>query len=1084
MKKYLRYLRKWGVYGLSRVCDICHTLTPAKHCKLIQSQDGTQQRQPGQPGQLACRNCREKKSSFPLPTLPDIPATLARLTPLERRLVTMAKVDQVLIDHLPSGGPSAQWGRMYVIPTEEPEICELLEEAELGQDGVVYVKGVQGMVASPARLQYVFAALQTLREQHIFYKDKDRAGKVDKALEDMGRILEQLPAWPVPASAPAPREDQEQEGNDVEAKEEEGSDVEAEGGLQVTYLTAREPAIPKADRETLRELRRKARYTLDNIDAMLFPHLFPDGHGGYPQHTGKKFSEYARRRLLGQDGRFEKDSAYVMWLLEEHLKKRLSGNVNVRMKQQEIPRFGNRFDTFNRKIFSALRDLPGTLPYLYSKKGVAMSMYEQLGKPQFFLTLTAHARQPNILTAVVTAKLLRDGGYAAHGREVEEEAARIVHQYMVNEEHVWEGMTANQLCNSMPAIVARQFMHSVRQVLHWLQGGDGKGKFDTGNVDEQDRPGAEADANESDEEAAPAADEQGHHHGMKREKPPFKLLDYIVRIEWQKRGYPHAHILLWVDIPDVAGKQRPEEQDASENVDWSDEEVRESCVPFCAEDLSDKYIRTKSAYRWREDAKATGHKKSKVNAKLAAYMEHTHGKYCGKYTLGSCRFGFPRAAEKQTRRRTPQEQFNSRWKSSLAARRYESDGMVGQYNEAILRYWRASMDLQVISGLTNTSKYVLGYCFKSEEDLKAKKRIDAIMEEFLRDLHRSDLTTNEVYQAAHAATQGRTTSTFEAAHYLLGFPTVMVSRDNEWIQVGPPATWTLTVPHMEEEEALQDPQQYAAMRQQAGTDLPVAHRWYRRVQQTCPDEEVEIPVEKAAPVKKRWREITFFDFVAGFRYIGKKEGEMPTPRPWPAIVAHRNFSPDLEPEHFYYSKLLLHVRWEEPGDWLKETDAGSHAVAFYRIATDKENYPGFLNSICMPKMDGTVEAARQLQAVQAVMYVKAACMDMEGYGHCRANEENYEDCIKIMQALKDRHGDDIEFMAPDTVPTGPAMDVFAPVDGGEAGSGEGSLLLYVDDMLFQKLMGVTRTFSRQHFQRIYPIIYIYIRLKSVSNIKI
>ena len=34
-------------------------------------------------------------------------------------------------------------------------------------------------------------------------------------------------------------------------------------------------------------------------------------------------------------------------------------------------------------------------------------MYEQLGQPQFFLTLTCHARQPGILAAVITAKLLR-----------------------------------------------------------------------------------------------------------------------------------------------------------------------------------------------------------------------------------------------------------------------------------------------------------------------------------------------------------------------------------------------------------------------------------------------------------------------------------------------------------------------------------------------------------------------------------------------------------------------------------------------------------------------------------------------------
>ena len=112
---------------------------------------------------MACKNCREKRTRYVLPTLPPTPPTLAALNALERRLLAMAKVNQVLIDKLPAGGPSAQWGRMYMSPLDEPRLCNLLEGAELGQDGEVYVEGVQGMLASTARLQHLFAALQTLR---------------------------------------------------------------------------------------------------------------------------------------------------------------------------------------------------------------------------------------------------------------------------------------------------------------------------------------------------------------------------------------------------------------------------------------------------------------------------------------------------------------------------------------------------------------------------------------------------------------------------------------------------------------------------------------------------------------------------------------------------------------------------------------------------------------------------------------------------------------------------------------------------------------------------------------------------------
>ena len=65
------------------------------------------------------------------------------------------------------------------------------------------------------------------------------------------------------------------------------------------------------------------------------------------------------------------------------------------------------------------------------------------------------------------------------------------------------------------------------------------------------------------------------------------------------------------------------------------------------------------------------------------------------------------------------------------------------------------------------------------------------------------------------------------------------------------------------------------------------------------------------------------------------------------------------------------------------------------------------------------------------MYLKAK-LDSATWTHTRAEEENYQDSMRIMQALRERHGDDIDFMAPGIVPTGPATDIFAAVAGGEA----------------------------------------------------
>ena len=240
------------------------------------------------------------------------------------------------------------------------------------------------------------------------------------------------------------------------------------------------------------------------------------------------------------------------------------------------------------------------------------------------------------------------------------------------------------------------------------------------------------------------------------------------------------------------------------------------------------------------------------------------------------------------------------------------------------------------------------------------------------------------------------------------------------------------MPQAEEAEALEHPEAYRARYVDEGRAAPIAQRWYKELQHNFPEEETEIPVERGQPQRRKWKDITFLDFVAGFRFVGKNLGkDLPTPRKQPAIVGHRNFSPDLDPEAFYFAKLLLHTVWASPGDWLQEGDFGSNTAAFHRIAVDTEHYPDFLKSVCFPTLDGTVQAARQLQAVQSIMFLKAK-MDTDGVAHSRAEEDNYKDSIRIMQALKERHGEDIDFLAPEHVPTGPATDIYAPVEGGEA----------------------------------------------------
>lgn len=227
--------------------------------------------------------------------------------------------------------------------------------------------------------------------------------------------------------------------------------------------------------------------------------------------------------------------------------------------------------------------------------------------------------------------------------------------------------------------------------------------------------------------------------------------------------------------------------------------------------------------------------------------------------------------------------------------------------ERVLRHstttYQSPFLCQVISDVSNASRYILGYAFKSEEDQAAARRMEAIIANLTANNDDNTLNNQQVYKAAHAALQGRTTSTFEACHLLLGYPVVQFSRDNVWIQAGPPATWTIWVPKWDELQALQQPDAYyKAKQRQRESQLPLAQFWYQEFQTSQSEEEVVVPVEGGNPVLQKWKDITFFDFCAGFKFRGCQE---PIPRKRPAIVGYRNFNPDLEPEPFYYSRLLL-----------------------------------------------------------------------------------------------------------------------------------------------------------------------------------
>ena len=279
-------------------------------------------------------------------------------------------------------------------------------------------------------------------------------------------------------------------------------------------------------------------------------------------------------------------------------------------------------------------------------------------------------------------------------------------------------------------------------------------------------------------------------------------------------------------------------------------------------------------------------------------------------------------------------------------------------------------------------------------------------------------SSEDVYRVAHAALQGRCTSTFEACHLLLGEPVVLFSRDNVWVQTNMPGQWSMPVPRAEEALAIEDPLAYA----QGRGKMPALLGHYAMLQRQPPDGDAKLPVEGAKEVVMvPWKKVTFFDFVSAYRVKNDSGTLQMTARNKPAIVGHRTYNPDAETEAFYFAKMLLHSVWIEPGDWLVEEDDGQHVRAFQRhLAND----PDFLKSYCFPEMDGTVIAARELAKVQAEMYLRSL---VEG----PVEQSKYEDGLKILEQLRVKHGGAIDMDIPNHIPSGVGSIIFGDVPGGE-----------------------------------------------------
>ncbi|KAE8744175.1 hypothetical protein FOCC_FOCC009183 [Frankliniella occidentalis] len=264
-------------------------------------------------------------------------------------------------------------------------------------------------------------------------------------------------------------------------------------------------------------------------------------------------------------------------------------------------------------------------------------------------------------------------------------------------------------------------------------------------------------------------------------KPKFKVKDYWFRIEYQHRGSPHCHGLLWLEgAPDVTKLDSMTNEETHEVVNYFDELISTlhpdvNCPPAvlhpCRKFLSEaNNIRTDLAEL------------------LNKVQRHTcTSNYClrknKKTGLSECRFKFPvemRSATKLVK--------NEHGVFELLTER--NDEHLNKYNEYIIQCWRANMDISPCLSKEALLSYLTKYVTKSETK---SKHLDEIMK-VVFDRTPEDKAAKDAVRKLYIQTCcERDYSAQEVCHLVMGlklvcsggrdFVSVHTREDDKWTRV-------------------------------------------------------------------------------------------------------------------------------------------------------------------------------------------------------------------------------------------------------------------------------------------------------------
>jgi DNA replication protein DnaC len=250
--------------------------------------------------------------------------------------------------------------------------------------------------------------------------------------------------------------------------------------------------------------------------------------------------------------------------------------------------------------------------------------------------------------------------------------------------------------------------------------------------------------------------------------------DFWFRAEYQSRGSPHVHGVLW--MPDGVDLRDPQLQPEQfrQFIDkyvtcWNTGIVDGKLL---APNPSTDSVQVPASLKIDEIAD------NELDVSIMLHMlQHTrHGSYCERKDKKSgkmqCRFKYPRDLQlngTQVKKLGP-----CKW----SAEPQRNDPLLGTYSPQMLSAWRANLDIQPIRSPHDVARYLVKYTAKSETKSPELMALQAQLNKMAEHNYtRRDSAQRVVQQLLLTEVNERDYSAQETSHLLLQTPLVKTSRD-------------------------------------------------------------------------------------------------------------------------------------------------------------------------------------------------------------------------------------------------------------------------------------------------------------------